>query len=126
MKGGVYKCIVCVKLDSGGALCLALCTGVNCFLSVLHVCVYAVGYVLDCIIKKCSPFVTIMLSSNTNSCIKYDYILLQLLRIYKLTSAIRATLVFSFICCKESPSATMSYCFYLARLVVAAMWQSDS
>ena len=85
-----------------------------------------VVYVLDCIIKKCSPFVTIMLSSNTNSCIKYDYILLQLLRIFKLTSAIRATLVFSFICCKESPSATMSCCFYLARLVVAAMGQSDS
>ena len=96
------------------------------FECVACVCVYAVGYVLDCIIKKCSPFVTIMLSSNTNSCIKYDYILLQLLRIFKLTSAIRATLVFPFFCCKESPSATMSCCFYLARLVVAAMWQSDS
>ena len=87
-EGGVYKCIVCVKLgrgvplgrgrgggvplESGGegcasrewgreGVCLALCTCVNCFLSALHVRVYAVGYVLDCIIKKCSPFVTIML-----------------------------------------------------------------
>ena len=40
MKGGVYKCIVCVKLDSGEALCLALCTCVNCFFEcVACVCV---------------------------------------------------------------------------------------
>ena len=82
-----------MPLESGGegcasrewgreGVCLALCTCVNCFLSALHVRVYAVGYVLDCIIKKCSPFVTIMLSSNTNSFLKYDYILLQLLWIF--------------------------------------------
>ena len=76
--------------------------------------------------KKCSPFVTIMLSSNTNSCIKYDYILLQLLRIFKLTSAIRATLVFSLFLLQRITLCHHVMLLYLARLVVAAMWQSDS
>ena len=120
MKGGVYKCIVCVKLDSGGGggtvsgslyMCKLFFECVAC----VCVCCWL------CIIKKCSPFVTIMLSSNTNSCIKYDYILLQLLRIFKLTSAIRV--FFPFFVAKNHP---LPPCHVASIWRGCSLWQSDS